>query len=253
MADLGTIAARLDDAARLAQPVSQLTEPLSLTEAYAVQGLSVALRADRGERVVGAKMGFTSRAKMLQMGVDDVIIGRLTDAMVIEDGGEVEAARFIHPRVEPELAFLLKRPLSGVVTPIEAQAAIEAVAPALELIDSRYQDFRFSLSDVVADNTSAAGFVTGEWLRPDIGFANLGLVMELDGKNAAFGSTAAILGHPLRALVAAARLAASAGYALQPGDIVLAGAATEALPLRAGSRVTLSMSQSTPISFTLTH
>lgn len=251
MTDLGAIAARLDDAARLARPVPQLAEPLSLDEAYAVQARSLALRLGRGERLVGAKMGFTSRAKMQQMGVDDVILGRLTDAMIIEEGGSAAAARFIHPRVEPELAFLLKRPLSGVVTPLEALNAVEAVAPALEIIDSRYRDFRFSLSDVVADNTSAAGLVTGAWLRPTRDFSNLGLVMAMNGVDAAFGSTAAILGHPLRALVAAARLAAAAEATLEPGEIVLAGAATEALPLPPDCRVTLSLATAAPISFTL--
>lgn len=251
MTDLGAIAARLDDAARLARPVPQLAEPLSLDDAYAVQARSLALRLGRGERLVGAKMGFTSRAKMQQMGVDDVIIGRLTDAMAIEEGGSAPAARFIHPRVEPELVFLLKRPLAGVVTPLEALQAVEAVAPALEIIDSRYRDFRFSLSDVVADNTSAAGFVTGGWLRPDSDFSNLGLILALNGVETAFGSTAAILGHPLRALVAAARLAAAAGFALEPGEIVLAGAATEALPLPPGCRVSLSLATAAPIGFTL--
>jgi 2-oxo-3-hexenedioate decarboxylase len=111
----------------------------------------------------------------------------------------------------------------------------------LEIIDSRYQDFRFSLTDVVADNSSSSGFVVGPWRRPDLDIANLGLVMAFNGRPQAFGSTAAILGHPLRSLVSAARVIAEAGETLQPGDIVLAGGATAASALVPDSFVSLEM------------
>src|SRR3546814_3294217 len=118
---------------------------------------------------------------MLQVGVDEVAWGRLTDAMLIEEGASMSRARFVHPRVEPEVAFLMKAPLSGKVTAMEALAAVEAIAPAMEIIDSRYENFKFALSDVIADNTSSSGLVIGQWNDPAKDFSNLGVVLEIDG------------------------------------------------------------------------
>ncbi len=160
----------------------------------------MARRLGRGERQVGMKMGFTSRAKMLQMGIDDLIWGRLTSGMRVEEGSTIKLSSYVHPRVEPEIAFLLKRPLAGDVTASEALAAVEAIAPALEIIDSRYQNFKFSLPDVIADNASSSGFVIGAWNAPNSDIGNLGMVMSFDGKAQHMGSSAAILGNPLRAL-----------------------------------------------------
>jgi 2-oxo-3-hexenedioate decarboxylase len=179
-------------------------------------------------------MGLTSRAKMAQMGLSDMIWGRLTDRMIVEDGGSTTFSRYVHPRVEPEVAYLLKRELAGTVTPMLALAAVEAVAPALEIIDSRYHAFKFSLTDVVADNSSSSGFVVGPWNTPDCDVSNLGIVVSFNGTPAVVGSTAAILGHPLRSLAAAARFAAEADEPLQAGWIVLAGGATQAEALKAG-------------------
>src|SRR3546814_12113124 len=105
----------------------------------------------------------------------------------------------------------MKAPLSGKVTAMEALAAVEAIAPAMEIIDSRYENFKFALSDVIADNTSSSGLVIGQWNDPAKDFSNLGVVLEIDGHVIEVGSTAAILGHPLRSLVAAARLVAEGG------------------------------------------
>ena len=226
----------VDEAARQARAIPQLTasNQLTLADAYAIQSASIGLRVLRGEKRVGIKMGFTSRAKMVQMGVHDMIWGRLTDGMIVEDGGPISLKRYVHPRVEPEIAFLLKAPLVGAVTPLQALAAVEAVAPAMEIIDSRFEAFKFSHIDVVADNSSSSGFVTGPWHRPDIDFSNLGLVLSFNGVAKLIGTTAAILGHPLRSLVAAARFAAEAGEPLQPGWIVMAGGATAAEALTPG-------------------
>lgn len=239
MADVAAIAERLDNAMRHAQATEQLAEPLGLDDAYAVQKASLDRRYARGERRVGIKMGFTSRAKMVQMGIDEMIWGRLTDAMMVEDGGTVPFRRFVHPRVEPEVAFLLKAPLDAKVTPAAALLAVGGVAPALEIIDSRYKNFRFSLTDVVADNSSSSAFVVGAWADPAIDLSNLGMILSIDGQARQIGSTAAILGNPIRSLVAAARLAAEAGEPLRAGDIVMAGGATAAEALAPGQHVRL--------------
>jgi 2-oxo-3-hexenedioate decarboxylase len=133
--------------------------------------------------------------------------------------------RFIHPRIEPEIAFRLGRDVAG----NNIADCVDAVAPALEIIDSRYRDFRFSLPDVIADNTSAAAFVVGEW-QPMRDVADLPVRMLVDGQEVETGSTAAILGHPLYALEQLVELAAKYGIGLRSNDIILAGAATAAVP-----------------------
>ncbi|MFG2044065.1 2-keto-4-pentenoate hydratase [Dactylosporangium sp. NPDC048998] len=223
-----SLAEQLDQAERTRTAIAQVVSQsgADADEAYRIQEALVARRVSRGERLVGIKLGLTSRAKMAQVGVDQVIWGRLTDAMRIDDGGAVDTDRYIHPRVEPEVAFRL-----------DATGAATAVAPALELIDSRYADFKFTLPDVIADNTSAAGFVIGEWQPLPAGLDNLGVLLEVDGRVAQIGSTAAILGDPRRAVTAAATLASSAGVPLEDGWVLLAGAATAAVPLARGAHV----------------
>jgi len=236
MIDIEKTALAVDQAARNATAIPQFSETMDMTvdEAYLVQALSMEQRYGRGERQVGIKMGLTSRAKMQQVGVDEVIWGRLTNAMLVEDGGEVDISNYVHPRAEPEVAFLMKKPLSGPVSPAQALAAVEAVAPAIEIIDSRYKDFKFSLTDVVADNSSSSGFVVGPWARPDTDTSNLGVVFEFDGRPVQIGSTAAILGHPLRSLAAGSKMLGASMMTIEEGWIVMAGGITAAEALRPG-------------------
>ncbi|WP_027210752.1 2-keto-4-pentenoate hydratase [Burkholderia sp. WSM2232] len=251
MSNIAEFARLLDDAALSATEVTQFDPDgrLSLDEAYRIQAESIRRRLDRGERRVGVKMGFTSRAKMVQMGLSDVIWGRLTDAMQIEEGTAISLSRFVHARCEPEIAFILKRPLEGNVTGPQALAAVEAIAPAIEIIDSRYKDFKFSLPEVIADNASSSGLVIGTWRDPKIDFSNLGLTVSIDGRVVQVGSTAALLGHPLRSLVAAARLSAEAGEPLQAGWVVMAGGATPAEWIKPGQYISVDMEQLGSVGF----
>lgn len=239
MTDLAMLAELVDTAALTARAIDQLSirHTLTLEQAYVVQKASIARRLARGQRRTGMKMGFTSRAKMLQMGISEMIWGRLTDGMHVEEGGSIRMAPYVHPRVEPEIAFVLGRDLPRVTSPAEALAAVAGVAPALEIIDSRYQAFKFSLTDVVADNASSSGYVLGPWSPPTIDVGNLGMLLELDQRPVEIGSSAGILGHPLRSLAAAARFAAAAGEPLRAGDVVMAGGATAAVALRPGVHV----------------
>jgi 2-oxo-3-hexenedioate decarboxylase len=249
------LAEQLDAAARDASEVAQIDPEghLSLQDAYAIQRVSIQHRVSRGARRIGVKMGFTSRAKMVQMGLSDVIWGRLTDDMLIEEGMAASFARFVHPRAEPEIAFLLKKPMSGHVTAAEALASVEAVAPALEIIDSRYRDFKFTLPEVIADNASSSGIVVGPWTDPREDFSNLGLTMSIDGRVVQVGSTAAILGHPLRSLVAAARLSDAAGEPLQAGWVVMAGGATPAEWVKPDQYVSIEMERLGGAGFHMEH
>ncbi|MFC4000201.1 2-keto-4-pentenoate hydratase [Prauserella oleivorans] len=233
---IARLATVLDDAAIGGTAIERLPDldGASPADAYAVQAALVERRLARGERLTGLKMGLTSEAKMTQMGVDAPIWGRLTDAMHIPDGGSVSLAGRIHPRVEPELAFRIGRDAS----PGDAFAdVVDAVAPAVELIDSRYAGFRFTLPDVIADNTSASGYAVGAW-RPVPGdLAGLAVTLEIDGAAVHTGSAAAILGDPRRAFDEAVRLADHSGVRLRAGWVLLAGAATPAEPLPAGAGV----------------
>jgi 2-oxo-3-hexenedioate decarboxylase len=234
VADINKLAEIVDTAAFDAKAITQLSEktPITVEEGYAIQAAAFGRRLGRGEKQVGVKMGFTSRAKMVQMGISDLVWGRLSNQMLIEDGAEIDLENYVHPRVEPELAFLLKKPLEGRVTATEALAAVEAVAPAMEIIDSRYKNFKFSLADVVADNSSSSGFVLGAWQSPNANLTNLGMVLEFNGRPVQIGSSAAILGQPVRSLAAASRLSTDAGQRLEAGWIVMAGGATAAEALR---------------------
>ncbi|MCY1392096.1 4-oxalocrotonate decarboxylase [compost metagenome] len=253
--DIARIAQALDQAARHAEPLAQFSAstPFSLEDAYRIQIASMQRRYIDGERSIGVKLGFTSRAKMLQMGVDSLIWGWLTDAMLEEDGGLVDLTRYIHPRVEPEVCFLTRRGIDRPLTLLEATNYLEAVAPALEIIDSRYQAFKFSLEDVVADNCSSAGLTIGPWSRSFAGLDNAGVLLRLDGRVVQAGSTAAILGNPLRSLVQASHLLHQAEIELPAGSLVMAGAATAAEPLRAGLHVSVEIQGLGQSSFSVRH
>lgn len=255
MADIASITNRLDDAAMRARAIPQITASeasLTLGDAYAIQRAAIDRRLARGEQMVGVKMGFTSEAKMIQMGLKDQIWGRLTSDMLVPAGGTINRSRFIHPRVEPEIAVLLKAPLTGEVTAEQAWAAVDGVAPALEIIDSRYENFKFALPDVVADNASSSAFVVGAWLPPETDIADVPMTMSVDGEVVEVGSSSAILGAPVRSLVAAARLAGAAGLTLEPGWIVMLGGATAAADIGVAHSVSLAAEQLGEVGFTIT-
>lgn len=172
-------------------------------DAYAIQDAILARKLARGARVVGLKAGLTSHAKMRQMGVTDPVFGFLVDEYVVPEGATVNTAELIHPKVEPEIAFVLKHALKGPGCHIGAVlAATDFVLPGIEVIDSRYRDFKFDLKSVVADNTSASRFVVGgQPMRPqDVDLRTVGLVLEKNGEPVALGAGAAVLGHPAAAI-----------------------------------------------------
>ncbi len=234
---LADLAVAADDAARYANAIAQFTHsvPLDVADAYRVQALSFERRVARGEQQVGMKMGLTSKAKMAQVGVDEVIWGRLSDAMIVENLSEISLDAYVHPRIEPEVAVRIGTALSGDVSASQALAAVSGVAAAAEIIDSRFENFSFALADVVADNSSSSGFIVGEWCDPSLPLNHLAMTLECDGEVVEAGASDAILGDPLLSLVEASRMAAAAGFELQPGWIVMLGGATAAVPLAAGS------------------
>lgn len=232
------LAERLDNAALRREPVENAGRQ-DVDIAYKVQESLVSRRIARGEVRIGWKLGFTSRAKMEQMGITEIIVGRLTSEMSIADGGDVDGSRFIHPRVEPEVAFRLGHKMGTTISPCDLVGAIDGVAPALEIIDSRYHNFQFTLADVIADNTSAAGFALGTWspVSVDLDLKDRAVSLSVGGKIVERGSTGAILGDPFQAIQALSELAERRRWKFRPGDVILAGAATPAVPITQGDVV----------------
>ncbi len=236
-------AARLDDAARAPRAITKLTaeQDFDFADAYAIQRLSMQRRFERGERLIGMKMGLTSVAKMKQVGVHEPIYGHLTDAMMAGDGDALAMEAFIHPRAEPEVAFLLGEELAGPVTPAQAMLAVDGICAAIEVIDSRFENFEFTLADVVADNASSSRFVLGATVHhpEQVDLANCGVVFRVNGEVKQVGSTAAIYEHPARSLAALANMLAEHDEVIPAGSVVLAGAATAAEFVYGGDHVSL--------------
>ena len=230
-ATIAQLAEHLENAELQAFDVTKITDDypeMDWEDAYDIQWEIRSRKQARGIKVVGLKMGLTSYEKMKQMGVDHLIWGVITDTMQLEEGASVDLSRFIHPRIEPEVAFITRKEISSALNLAEAMDAIAGVCPAMEIIDSRYQAFKFTLEDVVADNTSSAGFVLGAMRPVNTDISNCGVNMKENGRLVQAGSTAAILGDPLRCLVQVSQLLAEKGQVLPAGSIIMAGAATAA-------------------------
>ncbi|CAK7026840.1 2-oxo-3-hexenedioate decarboxylase [Kerstersia gyiorum] len=211
-------------------------------DAYAIQDEILRRKLARGARVVGLKAGLTSHAKMKQMGVETPVFGFLVDEYSVPEGAEIKTSDLIHPKVEPEIAFVLKHALKGPGCHIGAVlAATEFVLPGIEVIDSRYRDFKFDLKSVVADNTSAARFVVGgQALRPDqTDLRTVGIVLEKNGEPVALGAGAAVLGHPAAAIAMLANHLGKKGQEIPAGSLILSGGVTEAVAIAAGDHVCL--------------
>jgi 2-oxo-3-hexenedioate decarboxylase len=233
-------ARQLDLAAQECRAIPKLTdsEPeLSMSDAYAIQWALRERRLAAGARLTGLKMGLTSRAKMKQMGVATPIYGFLLDEYCVPGDFEIAADRLIHPRIEPEIAFVTHCTLAGPgCTIASALAAIAFVIPAIEIIDSRYAGFKFDLASVVADNASSARYIAGSCARrlQQLDLRTLGVVVEKNGEGVAFGAGAAVLGHPAQSLAMLANLLAEREQSIPAGSYVMTGGLTEAIGAAAG-------------------
>lgn len=228
-----------------ASPIVQISKEISSfsrSEAYEIQELQSKKQLANNEIQVGWKMGLTSEAKRRQMNLDSPLYGYLTDKMQIPDGGVFDLQGSIHPKIEPEIAFLINADLSGKITREQALNACGGVASALEILDSRYTEFKyFSMEDVIADNSSSSHFVVGSWVQDfkKIDLLNLQMQMSVDGKVAQTGISKDISGDPLQSVVELCSLLAERGQTLKKGSIVLAGAATAAEMLKPGMKINL--------------
>ncbi len=219
---------------RALAPFSDADPALTLETGYAAQRV---LRDQAGAQV-GWKLGVTSRAKQVQVGVSEPIRGFLSTEHALDLGEPLRVEEHIHPRVEPEIVLVLGADLNGAgVTTADVLRATASVAVGLEVIDSRYADYRFTMADVVADNSSAGRFVIGPAVTPDFDLRLVGVVLEHNGDVVATASGAAALGHPAAAVAWLVRSLAADGEGLRRGEIVLSGGLTAAVPVVAGDVV----------------
>ncbi|CAB3393567.1 2-keto-4-pentenoate hydratase [Kyrpidia spormannii] len=240
--DLEELAKRIAEHQRRGVAMKKLTleyPDLTVEHAYRIQALTVEGHLAAGDRLVGWKMGLTSRAKQVSVGVEEPIYGRLLGSMELREP-RLSVSGLVHPRVEPELAFVMKERLgSKAVTPRDVWNATECVIPAVEFIDSRYENFSFTLVDVVADNASSSKFYLGDqgFSPYDARWDEVGVVMRKNGAVVQTGAGAAVLGHPVRSVVMLTQMLSREDLVLEPGMVVLTGGITEAIPVTAGDVV----------------
>jgi 2-keto-4-pentenoate hydratase len=226
------------DTHRSVAPLTQRFPGFGVPDAYAVQLTQIEQWVADGAKVKGHKLGLTSAAMQRQLGVDQPDYGHLLDRMFLMEHVPIPPGRFLQPKVEPEIAFVLRKPLAGPgVTVAEAIAAVDFVLPALEIIDSRIEDWKITLADTIADNASSGGVVLGD--RPaQLGAVDLslaGCLFRRDGEIVRTGAGGAVLGSPVNALVWLANTLAAQGIALEAGHVVLSGSVTEAVPASTGT------------------
>lgn len=242
-ATIAQLAEHLESAELEARDVTKITDDypqMDWDDAYAIQDEIKRRKEARGCRTAGLKAGLTSFAKMKQMGVDVPCFGFVSDYMARPDGGEIKMSELIHPKVEAEICIVTKAPLKGPGCHVgTVMAAIDFVLPAVEVIDSRYRDFKFDLKSVVADNTSASRFVIGGRSRQveDLDLRTLGVVLEKNGQIVAMAAGAAVLGHPAAAVAMMANHLGARGQEIPAGTFIMTGGVTEAIAVQAGDAI----------------
>lgn len=212
---------------------------MTVEEAYEIQKISIEQTLSSENHFIGWKMGLTSIAKQIQVGVNEPIYGRLTSKMNLQKN-EITATDFIHPRVEAEVAFVFKKELKGAnLTPLEVWPAIENVFLALEVIDSRYENFSFTLPDVIADNASSSKILlSAQAFSPyEKNWADVKVKMYQNGEEKLEGTGAAVLSHPIYSVIELLNMLAKEGRGILPGQLVLTGGITDAIHVEAGDEI----------------
>ncbi|PWV59852.1 2-oxo-3-hexenedioate decarboxylase [Plasticicumulans acidivorans] len=242
---IAALAEHIENAELQRRAIPKITDEypdMDWDDAYAIQYAIRARKLGRGHRLAGLKMGLTSRAKMKQMGVETPVYGFLADYMAQPDGAEIAIDALVHPRVEAEIAFVTKAELKGPGCHIgTVLAATDFVIPAVEVIDSRYENFRFDLKSVIADNTSSARFVCGGRIAAPaaVDVRNLGVVMEKNGEVVETGAGAAVLGHPAASVAMLANMLGARGESIPAGTFIMTGGITAAVAVARGDAITV--------------
>lgn len=222
-------------------PLTATYEGMALDDAYAVQQLQISALLERGRTIKGHKVGLTSAAMQKLLGVSEPDYGHLLDDFFYLEHMPIPSSRFLQARIEPEVAFVLKKPLQGPgVTVSEAISAVDYVLPALEIVDSRIENWKIGLFDTIADNASSAAVVLGSMPTPlaDVDLRLMGAVMHKNGQVAGTGAGGAVLGSPINSLVWLANTVGARGVVLDAGHVILPGAVCAMVPVAAGDTVT---------------
>jgi 2-keto-4-pentenoate hydratase len=234
------LAAELAQAERSREPLTPMTgrhNDIDVVDAYEIQLINIRQRVAEGARVIGHKVGLSSKAMQQMMGVDEPDYGHLLDEMQVYEDRAVRTANYLYPRVEVEVGFILAEDLPGAdCTEEDVLNGTAAFAPAIELIDTRIKDWKIGLCDTIADNASSAGWVLGPGrVKPsDIDIKAIDAVLTRNGEVVAEGRSDAVLGNPVTAVAWLARKVESFGVRLKAGDIVLPGSCTRAIDARPG-------------------
>jgi 2-keto-4-pentenoate hydratase len=237
---LSAIADELATAERQRVPIAPISDrfpAFTVADAYQVQTANMSRRIDAGAVRLGHKVGLTNKRMQEQLGVNEPDFGFLLDDMQLTDGSDVDLGSFIAPRIEPEICFLFDADLVGPVTRMQVMEATSALAPALELIDSRITDWRIRLVDTVADNASSARVVVGNWTSArsvDFDLAGVEGRLERDGEVIATGHGSDVFGDPAAAVAWLVNKLAEFDAGIRAGEIVIPGAMTASVPLATG-------------------
>lgn len=229
MNTLTSAAAALWDAEKSRTPIAPLTETypgFGEAEAYAVQDLVAKHHLNQGAKLVGYKVGLTSKEAQKHFGVFEPDYGHLFDTMVVSDDGEMRASELIQAKIEGEIAFVMGRDLSGPgVTVVEAMRAVDFVTASLEIVDSRIRDWKIRAADTIADNGSSSRFVlSGKKTRlEEVDLPYCGMALWKNGEVELTAAGSAVMGNPLHAVVFLANLLGRHGRKLEAGQIVLSG------------------------------
>lgn len=221
-------------------PLSETYPGLEISDAYEIQSLVIADQLAQGRVVRGYKVGLTSLAMQRQLGVDQPDSGLLLDDMYIEEGATVAASTYLSPKVEPEIAVVLRSPLKGPgVTVDDVAAATESLVGSIEVIDSRIRDWRITITDTIADNASSGGVVVGrtELALDAVDRLGLEVTVSINGEPAGSGTGADVLGDPLAAVAWLANTMGEQGLELPAGALVIPGSVCAAAAVRPGDHV----------------
>ena len=224
-------------AGKTVSPLTSRGFDITIEDAYHIQQRMLARRIEKGEKVVGKKIGVTSKAVMNMLGVGQPDFGYLLDGMVYNEGESIPMASLIQPKAEGEIAFLMNKDLMGPgLTAADILAATEGVMACFEIVDSRIQDWKIKIQDTVADNASCGVFVLGDKLvdPKKVDLALCGMVLEKNGEIVVTGAGAATMASPVNAMVWLANTLGRLGIGLNAGDIVLSGALGAMVPVQAG-------------------
>ena len=228
----------------VAKFVDRFPELLDVELAYDVQERLIEMKCkEENTRIVGRKLGLTSKAKQQMIGVHEPSYGVLLENMQLFEGDPISVAPFIHGKVEPEIAFIFDKEVSGPsVTTAEILAATAYIAPALEIIDSRFEKFKFTLQDAIADNSSSSRYIIGErFYKPEeVDLRLMGMVFRKNGEVFSTAAGAAVMGHPARAIAWMANKLWKRGQSIKPGEVVLSGAITASAEFAPGDRFSAS-------------